>query len=129
MRWIQSTANAYAVITASDEPEPLQRQPPRRDVARAVEVVAAGEQQRQDHDRGERAVVDAVQTWSVAESAATRDRDLPRAVAPPHEAARGDEQRDRRDDAERVRERADSVGREVAHEPGVRRRGARRGAG
>ena len=48
-------------------------------------------------------------TWIAVESSGDRRRHLPRPVAPAREPARGDEHRDRREDAGRVRERADCV--------------------
>ena len=121
MRLIQSAANAYAAITAerqAEAPQGATSSPVAMSPGRSKSWRRASSSD-QDHDRGERAVVDAVQHVQGRGERGDSDRDLPGPVTPPNEAARGDEQRDGRDDAERVGERPDGVGREVVHEAGV----------
>ena len=106
-------------MTVEREREPLHRRAPVRDVARPVEVVTAGEQQREDHHRRERAVVDSAQNMQRGRERRHPDRHLPGPMAPPNETTRRNEQRDGGHDTERVGERPDGVGREAANETHV----------
>ena len=96
--------------------EPLERSAPVRHVAGPVEIVPAGEEQREDHHRCERPVVDSVEDVQRGRQRSDPDCHLPRPMTPANEPPRGDEQRDGRDDAERMSERPDRVGCEVTAE-------------
>ena len=119
MRWIHSTATAYAEMTVSERPRRCSAARLSRHIAGPVEVVATSEQQGEDDHRRERSVVDAVQDMQRGRQGSDPDCHLPGPMPPPHETSRGDEQCHGCDDTEGMGKRPDRVGSEVVHQSHV----------